>query len=311
MRSALLLLLLLLVLPLRVGAQSPSPTPATPPTTTPENIGSTSKGTQIEQGWNYFKVDSSACSLRQVFNELQADGGGALEASELWRLEGQSWKKYVYGTSTADNLKVGKDDLFAFNSNQRAFFDIAPDACVREDEARTQQIEAIRDASQASSESNFLSRLLSVPRDVWTGLLDGLGFGREPALPPSDYKADSALFKTLNVLGESTIGELKITGKLTVGTLWLDGLGGSLNNLGTLKIQDKIGGNIEFLGGAATLDSNGNFRLEGGLILDSRGAKPACEASSRGKLWFTKRETGDLVEICVRDSSGRFLWRAL
>ncbi|MDO8503797.1 MAG: hypothetical protein Q7S60_03830 [bacterium] len=250
-----------------------------PPTTSPTIVGTTDKGIAMVPGWNYFKVAAESCTVKNVFNELQADGGGALVADELWKMENGKWKMLGLNDPTVDTTTVDASTTFAFNSDRKFFFDIASDACTKEDLAREDQIEAARDASVGEKEGNFLEKIAGVPGEFWSNLITTLGFKKtENALPAPKYEADSALFQKLNVLGESTVTDLGVTGKLTVGTVWIDGLEGALNALGTLKLQDKVGGPIQFLGGLVSIDTNGNLKADGKLVLPKSTGQASIKA---------------------------------
>ncbi|CAN5323134.1 hypothetical protein BH10PAT1_BH10PAT1_1800 [soil metagenome] len=62
----------------------------------------------------------------------------------------------------------------------------------------------------------------------------------------------------LNVLGDTVLSDTVINGKLNVGTLTFDNVNQSINAVGVLKIQDLALGNIEFMNGLITFDTNGN-----------------------------------------------------
>ncbi|QQG47494.1 MAG: MerR family DNA-binding transcriptional regulator [Candidatus Woesebacteria bacterium] len=62
----------------------------------------------------------------------------------------------------------------------------------------------------------------------------------------------------LNVLGDTVLSDTVINGKLNVGTLTFDNTDQSINAIGTLRIQSLALGNIEFLNGLITFDTQGN-----------------------------------------------------
>lgn len=265
-----------------------------PPTTSPTNVGSTGEGIAMLPGWNYFRVAATDCTLKNIFNELQADGGGALIVNEVWSIENGAWTKHALADPNIETTKIAVNTIFAFNSDQKLFFDISPDACTKENTAREEQIEAARDASTGKKEENFLNKIASVPGEFWSNLISTLGFKKaENALPAPKYEADSALFQKLNVLGESRVQDLGVTGKLTVGTVWIDGLEGSLNALGTLKLQDKVGGPIQFLGGLASIDTNGNLSVQGKLILPKSTGQATIKAGETQVVVKTDLATKD------------------
>jgi len=63
----------------------------------------------------------------------------------------------------------------------------------------------------------------------------------------------------LNVLGDAILGDTVINGKLNVGTIQIDNTQNSIDAIGTLKLQPLALGNIEFLGGLITFDTEGNI----------------------------------------------------
>jgi excisionase family DNA binding protein len=65
----------------------------------------------------------------------------------------------------------------------------------------------------------------------------------------------------LSVLGDTTLGDTVITGNLNVGTIQIDSTNNSIDAIGTLKIQELALGDIEFMGGLITFDTNGNVTV--------------------------------------------------
>jgi len=63
----------------------------------------------------------------------------------------------------------------------------------------------------------------------------------------------------LSVLGDTILADTVVNGKLNVGTLTFDNVEQSINAVGVLKVQDLALGNIEFLGGLITFDTDGNI----------------------------------------------------
>ncbi len=63
---------------------------------------------------------------------------------------------------------------------------------------------------------------------------------------------------TLSVLGDSTLSDTVINGKLNVGAMVFDNVDQSINAIGTLKIQSLALGNIELENGLVTIDTLGN-----------------------------------------------------
>jgi hypothetical protein len=240
----------------------------TPPSLEGQTIQS-GKGSPFVVGWNFFKTETQNCSVKTVLDELQADGGSALEANELWLMVDGQWKKYQVDSSEASSTTIAFDQTLAFNANQKFFFDLPYQSCQTVDENRQKQIDQLRQGSQTGGKS-FLEQLASIPLDFWRGILTTLGFSKpEEGVPENlpDLKAESVVvYKDLNVLGKSTVSDLGVTGQLNIGLLYLDDLEGSINALGTLKLQNQIGGPIDFLAGQAVLDTKGNLKIEGKLI---------------------------------------------
>src|SRR6185369_16503995 len=55
------------------------------------------------------------------------------------------------------------------------------------------------------------------------------------------------------------------------------------------------------------------LEVNGGIRLNTGTAKPTCDATTRGTLWFTQGATGvkDATEVCAKDASEAFAWRLL
>lgn len=53
--------------------------------------------------------------------------------------------------------------------------------------------------------------------------------------------------------------------------------------------------------------------FDGGIILNQSGSPPACNAGTRGMLWFTRSFTGvkDSLQVCAKDAADAYLWRTL
>ena len=102
-----------------------------------------------------------------------------------------------------------------------------------------------------------------------------------------------------------TTSDLVVTGGINVGTLGLTS--GSIDSIGTLKIQESALGNIELLGGLIELSK------EGGIKLSGDGQRPECNSGTRGTIWFDKANEGaeDYLEICKKKSDETFEWARL
>lgn len=110
-----------------------------PDTITPINILKSS-GAGFIQGWNYFQVQTNACNIGQILNEIQADGGSALEAKNIWLKKLDVWEPHPY----SDTTKIESSDTLAFLSNQKFFFDLDPAVCARPDDKRQEEITKLR-----------------------------------------------------------------------------------------------------------------------------------------------------------------------
>jgi len=55
------------------------------------------------------------------------------------------------------------------------------------------------------------------------------------------------------------------------------------------------------------------LEVDGGLRLNTTLAKPTCDSTQRGTLWFTQGGAGvkDTLEVCAKDASGTYAWRTL
>lgn len=65
--------------------------------------------------------------------------------------------------------------------------------------------------------------------------------------------------------------------------------------------------------GIGTSAPNEKLEVKGGVRLNTTSAKPSCNSSKRGVLWFTQGSTGvkDSLEVCAKDASGSYNWRLL
>lgn len=81
---------------------------------------------------------------------------------------------------------------------------------------------------------------------------------------------NTILYKDLNVLGKTALGDLYATGKLTLGLLALDSSDNSINSLGAeLKLQSSTtAGNVNIFGGKIMLMSNGDIMTSGSVVAD-------------------------------------------
>lgn len=77
----------------------------------------------------------------------------------------------------------------------------------------------------------------------------------------------------------------------------------------TEKMRVTSSGNI---GIGATAPAQ-KLEVNGGVRLNTGTAKPACDANSRGTLWFAKGGTGvaDTMEVCAKQADENYVWKAL
>ncbi len=92
---------------------------------------------------------------------------------------------------------------------------------------------------------------------------------------------DSTRFNSLTVLGNSLLGDTIINGKLSIGGLTLDSANQSVNAIGILKIQDLGLGNVEFMNGLVTVDTQGNVIVKS---ITSEKYKVAGTSAGAGKI---------------------------
>lgn len=243
-----------------------------PPTTFPPQLVSSS-GSPFNIGWNYFTVATHECTLKNVFNELQAAGGGALLVQEIWKMENGKWE--MFNIAGSDSVNVAVDDIFAFNSNQKFYLNIATDACKTKNTNRDLQIEQVRDASTKQKGDSFLEKLLSVPGDFWSGLLGKIEINKQNnASQNPNYSAETAIFSTLNVLGKTVVADLGVTGNISSGLLSINGLdktvaagSATINTLSNdLYLQNFSVAGINILNGKILIDKNGNIKTIGDII---------------------------------------------
>ena len=175
-----------------------------------------STGAQFIEGWNYFRVQTAACNIGQILNEVQADGGGALTATEIWIKENDAWQQRLY----PDTTKINSDNLLAFFSNQKFFFDLDPAVCSKNDDKRQEEIGKLR----SPGGKNWLDSLMdNVKNLIFTNN------------SPNDFwQPVASASATLITRYSLQIPDLTVSGKLRVGLLSFDDLEASIFSLTNL-----------------------------------------------------------------------------
>ena len=255
------LLVLILLLPTPVFAQDVL---LSPPGPNNSQIVKASTGAPFNPGWNYFTVGVDGCSTLAVLNELQADGGAALNVDAIFVKNFFNWDSYTFESVNQKNL--GANDLLAFNSNQKFFLQIDQKSCVNPDAARLKQVAKVRES--ATAKNNFLDKVSELPVDLWTKLTNLLNQDSVPATQSTNSGKQS--LDNPIITGKTTVNDLGITGKVTAGLLTINGFNTSaglgqaatLDTLsGDLYLQDQGLGGINILNGKITIDKSGNLTV--------------------------------------------------
>jgi hypothetical protein len=65
--------------------------------------------------------------------------------------------------------------------------------------------------------------------------------------------------------------------------------------------------------GIGTTSPAQKLEVNGGVMLNTNTAKPACSSTVRGTFWFVKSAAGvkDLVEVCAKDATNAYAWRTI
>lgn len=218
----------------------------TPPNPDNSRIQKASGGTPFNQGWNYFTVGFDGCTTLTILNELQADGGSALEVNGIFVKEFVGWQSFTF--QSPKQKKVGANETIAFNSNQKFFLQIDEKACTTTDSNRQAQIEKVRESQTAKN--NFLEKVGELPVDLWTKLTNIIN--REGPATPEQTPNPS--LENLIIGGKTTVNDLGITGKVTAGLLSLDGLNSTINSLSDIKFN--------LPNGKVVIDQNGNLNIQ-------------------------------------------------
>lgn len=65
--------------------------------------------------------------------------------------------------------------------------------------------------------------------------------------------------------------------------------------------------------GIGTTNPSQKLEVNGGVMLNTSTAKPTCNSTTRGTMWFTKAGVGaaDTLEVCAKDASENYAWNEL
>ena len=228
-----------------------------PPEVGNAQVMNASTGAPFNPGWNYFTVGFDGCSTLAVLNELQADGGAALNVDAIFTKELLNWQSYTFESPRQKNL--GANDLIAFNSNQKFFLQIDQKSCVNPDAARLKQVAKVRES--ATAKNSLLDKVSELPVDLWTKLTNLLN---QDSVPTTQSAGKQNLDNPI-ITGKTTVNDLGITGKVTAGLLTINGFNDTFASLNTLSddlyIQDQGLGGVNILNGKFTIDKNGNVKI--------------------------------------------------
>ena len=194
--------------------------------------------TPISKGLNYLKMNAGECSAKNILDELQADGGSALTAQELYVWYDSTWVKYT----TEDTLTIEKDKIVAFDSNVDFFFDLDQNTCkdTEENKAREQQIQQARGVNNVANETttNFATNLLRKIESLFNELTN-----RKQTLEENNTIISNE--GGTNFLENTTFKDVTVTGDLFLGLMKINSLNDSIDVLGATCISDGSGLNAE------------------------------------------------------------------
>ena len=62
----------------------------------------------------------------------------------------------------------------------------------------------------------------------------------------------------------------------------------------------------------AKFDASGNLTVPS-ITLATAAAKPTCDSTKRGQLWYTQSSAGvkDALEVCAKDAGDAYAWRTI
>lgn len=254
----------------------------TPPDPGNSPIPKASTGVAFGPGWNFFNLGFNDCTTLTILNELQADGGSALNVGGIFVKEFLNWQSYTF--QSPKQKKVGSNDLIVFNSNQKFFLQIDEKTCTNPDSARQKQIEKVREG--VTAKNNFIDQVKELPVDLWTKLNNILN--REG--PVQDNSAnDKQSLDNLTIGGKTTVNDLGITGKITAGLLTINGFNNVFASLNTLSddlyLQNEGIGGINVLNGKFTIDKNGNVKVQK-LNIDEEGSSIGGGLITSGSMFL-------------------------
>ncbi len=229
-----------------------------PPEPGNSQIMKASTGAPFNPGWNYFTVGFDGCTTLTVLNELQADGGSALNVDAIFTKEFLNWQSYTF--QSPQQKKLGSNDVIAFNSNQKFFLQIDQNTCQSPNSQRQAQIDKVREGQTAKQ--NLLDQVKEMPVDLWTKLTNLLNQDGVPSQPAVNNNQN---LDSLNITGKTTVNDLGITGKVTAGLLTINGFNNTFASLDTLSddlyLQDQGLGGVNILNGKFTIDKNGDVKI--------------------------------------------------
>jgi len=132
----------------------------------------------------------------------------------------------------------------------------------------------------------------------------------------SDWASPSNAFSKVSILGGTvdlvvnTGGSIEVEGghNASTGAPYAAIGGNVLINGGNANNGAYSGGSIILTGGNGLSGASG-----GGVILMTNGTKPGCSSTNRGMLWYTQGGSNvtDLLEVCAKDATNAYAWRAL
>lgn len=298
-----------------------------PPNPDNSKIQKASTGAPFNPGWNYFTVGFDNCTTLTVLNELQANGGSALNVNAVFVKDFFNWQSYTF--QSPKQKKLGANDLLVFNSNQKFFLQIDQKSCTNPDSSRQAQINKVREGEIAKS--NLLDKVSELPVDLWAKLTNILN--RDSAAPENTTANKKQNLDSLTIGGKTTVNDLGITGKITSGLLAINGLDcsdcsiagnfASINTISSdLYIQNLGIGGVNILNGKFTIDKNGNVKLlklniddsdnssasiGGGKILSGTASVDisTTAVTSKSRIFVTLETSNDLPLAVANRVSGK------